>query len=490
VTNTNRKGPRGEEGLKVSRRVVLKGVGGAILGLPFLEGLLPREAKAANTVQPFAIFFRQACGVACKQDTTEIGAETEKFWPIALGDLSPANLKGRALEELLDHAARLLVVKNVAKASFDYGDGHANGALQGLTARGPTVNGAAGASEASGESLDHRIGNDLHEAGHDSLFLYAGDNGGWLGGPCISYRASGVRRAALANPWTAYQQIMGGAGLAPEEAARVAKRQKSVNDLVRSQMQSLLSSPALSQSDRTRLELHRDSIRDLEVTLACRMAADQEQILQTGSASYQERSKGDVIIATAKLHMDVAALAVACGYTRSVAIQVGNGNDGSTLYPNTDGKLMADNYHYISHRRQSHDSSGTIIPNSDMLHSTIDRHFAKMFKYLLDKLTAYDLPDGKKLLDHGLAIWHNDNGNGPGHSPVATPFIIGGSANGYLKQGISVDVGGSYSKANLNQMLNTIGAAVGVKNAAGGPLDDFGDATKFTAKGGFSQLLA
>jgi len=319
--------------------------------------------------------------------------------------------------------------------------------------------------------------------------LYAGNNGGWLGGPCISYRASGVRRAATLNPWSAYQQIIGGAGLSTDEAARVQKRQKSVNDLLRSQMAGLLASPALSQSDRTRLELHRDSIRDLEVALACKLASDQEQLLQTGSASYQERSKGDVIMATARLHMDVAALAVACGYTRSVAIQIGNGNDGDTRYPDPDtGDLMADNYHYISHRRQSHDSSGTIIPNSDMLHHKIDRHFGKLFKYLVDKLAAYDMPDGKKLIDHGLAIWHNDNANGPGHSPISTPFVIAGSAGGYLKQGLSIDVGGSNNNRNLNQMLNTIGAAVGLKNAAGQPLDDFGD-PKF-AKGVLSQLLA
>jgi len=477
------------DGPLFSRRLVLKGLGGAVLGLPILEGLLSRPAKAAAMTPPFAVFLRQASGVACEQTDQELGHETEKFWPISLGALGPDTLNGRALDELLAHSARLLVVKGVAKESFDYGDGHANGALQGLTARGPTVANAGGDSEADGESLDHRIGAELNPAGHDSLFLYAGNNGGWLGGPCISYRSSGVRRAAITNPWSAYQQIVGGAGLAPDEAARVQKRQKSINDLLRSQMATVLTSPALSQADRTRLELHRDSIRDLEVALACRLASDQEQMLQTGSASYKESSKGDVIMATARLHMDVAALAVACGYTRSVAIQIGNGNDGDTRYPDPDtGQLMADNYHYISHRRQSHDSSGTIIPNSDMLHHKIDRHFGKMFKYLVDKLAAYDMPDGQKLIDHGMAIWHNDNANGPGHSPISTPFVIAGSAGGYLKQGISIDVGGSDSNRNHNKMLNTIGSAAGVKNAAGDPLDDFGD-PKF-AKGLLTQLLA
>jgi hypothetical protein len=37
-------------------------------------------------------------------------------------------------------------------------------------------------------------------------------------------------------------------------------------------------------------------------------------------------------------------------------------------------------------------------------------------------------------------------------------------------------------------MLNTIGTAVGLKNAAGGPLDDFGDPA--FEKGIFSELLA
>ncbi len=187
--------------------------------------------------------------------------------------------------------------------------------------------------------------------------------------------------------------------------------------------------------------------------------------------------------------MEVAALAIACGYTRSVAIQVGNGNDGDTRYPDPDtGQLMTDNYHYISHRRQSHDSSGTIIPNSDMLHHKIDRHFGQMFNHLVDRVAAYDMPSGKKLIDHGVAVWHNDNGNGPGHARVNVPFIIAGSANGLLKQGISLSVGGDYNKPTHNKLLNTIGSAVGLRNSSGNYLDDFGDPK--LAKGVLSELIA
>ncbi len=94
------------------------------------------------------------------------------------------NVADRALDELSRYLPKLLVVKNINTPDFDYGDGHARGALQGLTAQGPVVAAAAGDSEASGESLDHRIGRELNPDGRDSLFLYSGEPSGWLGGPC------------------------------------------------------------------------------------------------------------------------------------------------------------------------------------------------------------------------------------------------------------------------------------------------------------------
>lgn len=268
----------------------------------------------------------------------------------------------------------------------------------------------AGDSEAAGESIDHRIGRELNPGGRDSLFLYSGKSGGWLGGPCISYRGPAQRRSALHNPWTAYQTIVGGdTSLSPEARAEIVGRQKSVNDLVRGQLQSLMARPELSSNDKQRLQLHFDSVRDLEVALTCRLTKDKELLLQGESAGY-DSADGNEVLSTARLHIDIAALALACGYTRSVALQIGSGNDGSTRYPDPDsGGLMADNFHYISHRRKSHDSSGTIIDGSDLLHSKVDRHFAQLFKYLLDRLSAYDMPSGKPLLHHGVAVWYNDN---------------------------------------------------------------------------------
>lgn len=450
--------------------MVLKGLGGLSLALPVLEGLhQSRPAAAAEPpVPPFAIFLRQANGVAAEQ-IHELGSEPERFWPSATGTLTPETMAGRALEELVDHRTRLLAL-GVDGETFDYGDGHARGAFQGLTAQRPLVAGAAEDSEAAGESLDHRIGRELNEGGRESLFLYAGFPGGLFGGPCISYRGPGNRRAPLHNPVNAYQTIMGIDGEALDEL--VLQRNRSVNDLVRGQMEELLASSKLSSRDVERLEIHRAAIRDLETTLSCNLDADEEAALQGASAGYGSYD-GDLVLQAVRAHMDVAVLAVACGYTRSVAIQVGSGNDGATRYRDSQTGTMMENYHFLSHRRLSHGSDGTPIPDAARLHHEVDRHFARTFKYLLDRLHAYPTPGGS-LLDAGVSVWYNDLGSGPSHSIERLPYIMAGSAGGFFRQGLHGHAAGFGTHCRL---LNMIGSAVGLKNASGGEIEDFGDPT-------------
>ncbi len=453
----------------LSRRVLLRGFGGAVLALPFLESVGRREARAAaSDVLPFAFFLRQANGVAAAQNTSELGQEPERFWPSAPGVLTPETLAGRALEELVDHRAHLLCVKNVNMEWFDYGDGHARGALQVLTARGPVVVGAGGDSEADGESLDHRIGRELNPDGRDSLFLYAGYSGGWLGGPCISYRGSANRRSPLHRPYEAYQFMVGDTdGLTPEAIERLAARNQSVNDLVRGELKAFLARNDLSTSDKRRLELHLDSVRDVETSLTCRMA-EAEAMKLDGLGDVHESTDGDEVFTTVRAHMDVAALAIACGYTRSVALQVGNGNDGATRYRNPDTGALMENYHYISHRRVSHDAEGEVIADADVLHHAIDRQFAQAFKYLLDKLTAYEI------LDNGVCAWVNDLGNGPAHSANSCPVVLAGSCGGVLKQGQLIELDPGKSPRNHARVLNAIGSAVGLRDGEE-YISDFGD---------------
>ncbi|HKO92419.1 MAG TPA: DUF1552 domain-containing protein, partial [Polyangiaceae bacterium] len=301
--------------------------------------------------------------------------------------------------------------------------------------------------------------------------LYAGQTGGWLGGPCISYRGPGNRRSALTDPYDAYQSLTGGASPSSTDMpSRRSLRQRSINDLVRSQLSSLLARPELSSTDRQRLDLHLSSVRDVEVSLACRIDEAAQRALEGAGDGLDD---GDNVLATARLHMDVAALAVACGQTRSVAIQVGSGNDNSTRYRDPVSGKQMENYHFISHRRQSDGDNGDVIQGSDLLHHRIDVQFAQTFKHLLDKLAAYPLGAGS-LLDAGMAIWVNDLGNGPAHGAKNCPVIIAGSAGGTLRQGEYIRIVGDSDDSNHARVLNTIGSAAGLRRPDGNFIDDFG----------------
>jgi hypothetical protein len=444
-----------------SRRALLTGAGSLALGLPLVPSLRSRSARAggATTTPPFVIFMDQANGVASEWQHGSLGPEPERFWPHGFGALDAANAEGRTLAELAPFFDRLLVVGSVNMDYFDYQDGHARGYLQGLTARGPT---GEYQEHANGESLDHRIGAELNADGRESLFLYVGQEDA-----NICYRGAGQRRSALQDPVQAYETIM---GLDTGDFEKLILRQRSVNDLVREQMEAILAHPRLSAADQQRLELHRDSIRDLENTLSCTLEADAEAAL-AGQAAGHSSDDGDLVLEALRAHMSVAALAVACGYTRSVSIQVGGG--GTTRYRNLDNGELMENYHYVSHRRLSHDNSGELIPNSDLLHSHCDIHHARAFLYLLERLDEIVMPDGQPLLDAGLAVWWNENAHGE-HFSENIPYVIGGSAGGFLRQGAYVQADDPQA-SNHRRMLQTIGTAVGLRNADGDPLDDFGD---------------
>jgi hypothetical protein len=114
---------------------------------------------------------------------------------------------------------------------------------------------------------------------------------------------------------------------------------------------------------------------------------------------------------------------------------------------------------------------------------TADRLHASYFKYFVDQLAAIDTPMGK-LVDHGVAVWTNQVGNGA-HSFNNIPFVGVGSAGGYLATGKFVQLSG---KITTNLLLNTLANAAGLRKAGGAPVDDFGDTS--LVKGVIPEMVA
>jgi hypothetical protein len=450
------------------------------IGLPLLEGMSERSAwgQEAGLAPVFGLFICTANGVV--QETRN---EPEKFWPDAVGPLTTASLQASAADRatglLADHADHLLMVRGINYPFRNNGCGHALGLVQALTGASPS--GDAQNAVATGISADTLISDELNPAGVEPLALYAGEKRGYINEK-LSFRAPEQVRAAEGNPWNVYQRLAGltpSAGMSaggPEAAGlaeRLVLRRRSVNDLVREELNALIGRPALSLADRQRLDLHFTSIRDLEqnmlaLGLSCSADGLDLQAMEAIGSGRAFRQANDTIEDVAKMQIDLAAFAFACNATRVATLQIGDGTD-HTRYT-IDG-VQSERFHWISHRQTSDSNNGDPIANAMELHAAIDRIRIATFKHALDRFAQYATPSGS-LLEQGFALWTNHVAVGPSHSFNNLPIIIGGSAGGFLRQGQYVDAGG----VTNNRLLNTLITANGVRRN-GGPVEDFGDAS-------------
>jgi len=441
----------------LNRRAFLR-AGAIAVGLPFLEGLPERSAWAADAPPVFSLFIVAACGV--------VGS---KFFPEATGPLSVASLAaltGKATGVLSPHADHLLFLKNVNfPMAGPSSCGHAQGLCQSLTAA--PSGGSGGTAYSTGISADMVIAQAVNAGGADPLTLYAGNRRNGYIAERISFKGSGAGqvRSADDNPYTLYSKLIGltsGTG-APMDgtdpvAAELLSSRKSVNDLVRAELNGLLSLPALSAADKQRLQQHFDSIRDAEIKmgqmgLACSqdgLATSQIEAFKTGFAFKTNGMIEDV----AKLHLELVALAFACNFNRVATLQHGDGTD-ATKYAVPSNASLGWPFHHLSHRVQSDAATG-MNPTAEQAHAEIDVLRMKTLLHGLDQFQA------RGLFDKSFIMWTNHIADGPSHSFKNVPTIIAGNAGGYLKQGAYIDTG----KVTNNLLFNTlIAAAVRDKSA-------------------------
>jgi hypothetical protein len=452
-----------------SRRRFLQGLGGVVVGLPFLEALAPRPARGqSTTIKRFGSF------LACN------GVNMDRWFPtLKSGALADSHLAGTANEVLTPLRSKLLFPTGVhmSPRGFDRdgggGDDHHKGMAHKLTAQFCDDDGLA-----LGPSLDQVLAEKVNPNGRPALNLGIGGNTG-DGLAYCAYSGSGMAVAGLNNPWSAYSSFMNlGAAGGGEAQDRVLRRRQSVLDLVSQQFDDLKRGP-LSANDKAKLDAHFTAIRELETTmtgaggLSC--ASDD---VQTRAAEYDGATKSELTGGTnypliADLQVDIYALALACDATRVATLQFDRGAAGPTF--KWDGMAHEYNHHKLSHGKVRDDCFGDDTSNGcedvagyeDMLFD-IDVWHAKRFLRLLQKLDAYAEEDGKSVLDNSLVMYTNELADGKGHTFMNLPYIFAGSLGGTFKQSevVLLGAGTSYDdqKAPHNRLLNTILNAMGIES--------------------------
>ena len=122
-----------------NRRKLLIGIGGAIVGLPYLESLVRKKARVDSGPATFALFYRRANGVQQALFNRNFSQEPERWFPnLPYGAITSAALaappsqpQGCALSELAGYASRLAIIRGLRHVVTGTLNGHREGFIQG-----------------------------------------------------------------------------------------------------------------------------------------------------------------------------------------------------------------------------------------------------------------------------------------------------------------------------------------------------------------------
>ena len=444
----------------INRRAFLRGAGTVAIGLPFLEGLPERSAWAADAAPVFTLAMIGSCGVVGKS-----------FFPSATGALTKDGLAaggtGVATSVLSAHASNLIFLKNVSWPSPGVKScGHAEGLVQSLTGAAPGSTGNAAYS--SGPSADMVISKAVNPSGVDPIALYLGPPKAYIADR-ISFKGAGAGqvRAGDTNPYVLWSKLMGltttstttGTTTTDPVATQLAASRKSINDLVKNELTSLMGNSALSSDDKQRLKQHFQSIRDTEVTMGnMGLMCSQTGIDTTTLNGYKNGfswKTDQTIEKLALLNMQLVALAFACNYNRVATMQWGDGTDGAH-YTVPDATSLGWTFHQISHRVQSDSATGSNM-TAENAHHEIDTVRMQTLAAGLDAFNS------RNLAGNSIVMWAPHIADGPSHTGTNVPHIVWGSGGGFLKTGQFLDPG----KVTSNKLWNTlITAAIRDKSTA------------------------
>ncbi|QGJ69343.1 Secreted protein containing DUF1552 [Planctomycetales bacterium 10988] len=187
------------------------------------------------------------------------------------------------------------------------------------------------------------------------------------------------------------------------------QQQQSILDLVRTDAEYL--QKRIGREDKEKLEQYFTSVREVELRL-------------TQSAAWLDRPKPKVsyeipqganemdFVDRVPLYYDLIALALQTDSTRVLTLELSDIGGNSGGFPITKG------YHQLTHH-------GKVESYIEEL-SIIETFHTTQFARFLDKLTAITEPNGKTLLDNTMTLLGSGMGNASSHSNRDLPLLLAG----------------------------------------------------------------
>ncbi|MFO7181644.1 MAG: DUF1552 domain-containing protein [Pseudomonadota bacterium] len=433
----------------MNRRLFLKGVAGAALAVPFLSSLeRPVRAQAASAPRRLVIFY------------TQNGCLTNRWFPKQEdGPLTAEHLAGTTLAGLAPFVDKLLFPRGlgmyprgqITVNGVTYFDPHDQGMGSKLTCA-PID--SENEHYSLGRSLDHVAAELVNPGTKTPLVLSVGFASSNVK-QVLSYKNPREPYTPETNPTNVYSSLSGvfGSGVnnPVTEADYRVLRGKSIIDLVDGHLASLKRAK-LSKADQQKLDAWLQLIRETEtqvVSAACNAEtaaalgiSEDDVKAASGRGGGRGGGFGGFDTGTAftlggDMMIKLIALTMMCDTNRVIIMQW----PGFVTF-NFDGMTHEYDHHGLSHRNGSAAVGGECVPGVLDMIAEIDNWYAKRYAKLVETINSITEDDGRTMLDNSAVMWLPELADGNAHNNNNLPIVIAGSAGGYLKTGVSVNVEG------------------------------------------------
>ena len=436
----------------LSRRIFLRGLGGAVIAAPFLSSLFTRSAKADPVVPRRTIIM-----------FTHYGCITNKWFPPKLaGDLTADDLLATSLAPLAPFAKKLLMPRGIRTmnewTANNTGPGHGRG--QGNDIQIQVVGAALTCQPVSpnsnnpfsfdvntkfqplpiGPSLDHYMAQQLSPSGTPLLMNVSGVTSE---GPqsAISYAAASTIYRGRTAPM-AFSDLTGlFSSTTPMNGDTYAMTKgKVIADIVKADLGRLMSKD-MSKADKDKLAAWLDLANQVgkTVTAIAQCSSDEAALLGASNTPNTTSGTADALTRMVNATMDnadlysaVAALTAACNHNPVIVLKYPGNFTFAGLGINVDSGSL-------SGRLTDPQLTGTCVPNAIDNLLKIDGYYAQKFANLVQMLDSISENDGT-VLDNTIAVWLNENSDGCAHNLNNSPIIQAGSGGGYFKTGKVIDL--------------------------------------------------
>jgi hypothetical protein len=449
----------------VSRRDLLKVLGGAALALPALE-LLAHESLAQTVAgkSKFVVF--------CY---TPDGVNQGQFWPT--GSTSSYTLSP-ILKPFEAYKDKLLVIgpqmqgdRPASNTGLTYAAGTPqHQAPVTLTARIgslPYTNPQTSAvNRIDGPSMDQVIakavkGTSTFGSLNFGLHPVGGDT------PSdINFQDDGTSLKRLAGSDEAWKFIFGstmtatGTATGTSTSTTALNKHTAVTNFLHARFTSLR--PSLSKADQVTLDGHLSSLRTYEDRVQARLGSATSQPASTDCTNPKRatvKTDSDSIRTGADTEtlcpffMDMIATSFNCNLSKVATVTFGypGGGDAGGLRMPWLG--FSDPLHFVSHHGGNADKLGKYAKMSTWI--------AGQIAGLMDRLKAIPSASGTgTVLDETTIYWFNRHGDGDAHTNFALPNVILGGTGGYFKMGRWLQLPATSPTKVLISIANAMGVPV------------------------------